>query len=88
MRDYPKGVSRVYDNGGTTWDRYTVYYSPKVAGRGPQGEHGYVGMSADPFHGFGQHGLGMLGRHNGKLINFSDLPAECRELVSSDLKGE
>jgi hypothetical protein len=85
MRDYPKGVSRVYDNGGTTWDRFTVFYK-----RHPWDVlkfHEYVGMSADPFHGFGQHGTGMLGRHNGKTINFSDLPEPCRELVSSDLKG-
>lgn len=86
MRDYPKGVSRVYDNGGTTLDRYTVYYSGRVC-RGLTRLQELVGMSADPFHGFGQHGTGMLGRHNGKLINFSDLPEPCRELVSSDLKG-
>jgi hypothetical protein len=85
MRDYPKGVSRVYDNGGTTWDRYTVFYSPTD---GRTGWNDYVGMSENPFRGFGQHGTGMLGRHNGKLVNYADLPAECQELVSSDLKGE
>lgn len=86
MRDYPKGISRVYDNGGETWDRYTVYY------KWHRGDglkfHEYVGMSEYPLHGFGQHGTGLIGKHNGKLINYADLPAECRELISSDLKGE
>lgn len=83
MRDYPKDVVRVYDNGGVTWDRYTVYY------KWHRGDvirfHEFIGMSEDPFHGFGQHGTGMLGKHNGKIINFFDLPEVCRALVLQDL---
>jgi hypothetical protein len=89
MRDYPKGVIRVYDNGGKTLDRYTVYYiwgeDRHHASNGKM--YSCVGMSCDPFEGIGQHTMGMLGKHNGKIINFHDLPEICRELVSRDLKG-
>jgi len=83
-------IHSVYDNGGETYDRFTVYYG----GRGTirtEGRTGArlrlcVGMSAAPFHpqGFGQHGEGMPGRHNGRRIRFEDLPADCRRLVERD----
>ena len=64
--DYPAGVVAVYDNGGKTFDRYTVVYTPsplpdyRNALGHPAGTllFGYVGMSDWPFHplGFCQHG--------------------------------
>lgn len=86
MRDYPPGVERVYDNGGRTADRFAVYFGP-VEGK-PRFFDG-VFMSAHPFHpqGVGMHGEGMLGRHNGRAIDFSALPPDCRALVIQDLKG-
>jgi hypothetical protein len=52
----PKWI-RVYDNGGESYDRYTVIYSHSQS-FGNRGWVPYVGMSANPFHpqGFGQHG--------------------------------
>jgi len=52
----PKWI-RVYDNGGKTFDRYTVIYS-HAQSFGNKGWTPYIGMSANPFHpqGFGQHG--------------------------------
>lgn len=60
----PNGIPRwvrVYDNGGRSFDRYTVVFTGKRAamrapGRAPQ--FPYLGMSEHPFHpqGFGQHG--------------------------------
>ena len=65
----PSGVPkyvRCYDNGGKTFDRYTVVYTGKyrnIPGRGCCPKNGpldfqNVGMSEHPFHpqGFGQHG--------------------------------
>lgn len=83
--DLPPGVSGVYDNGGATADRYTVYYDDGT----------YVGMSADPFHpqGFGQHGEGSgpapedAEQQAGKPIAFSALPPDCQKLVMQDLEG-
>jgi hypothetical protein len=88
-KDYPAGVLGIYDNGGKTCDRYTVVYAPfTVNGRQ---YFPYVGMSAEPFHpqGFGQHGElpSRYTRQSGeKVLNFAELPDDCRRLVLSDLK--
>jgi hypothetical protein len=82
------GIKAIYDNGGKTFDRYTVYYSnPKDWGITEPKMYPCVGMSAYPFHpqGFGQHSTGMLGRHNGKRIKFEELPEDCQKLVLQDL---
>lgn len=79
---------RCHDNGGETIDRYTVVYLN-------QPEHQVntftcLAMNAAPFHpqGFGQHSSAMLGRHLGKRIAFTDLPADCQKLVNRNLQPE
>lgn len=79
---------RIYDNGGKTFDRYTVVYMDY-----PERQHNTfaaVGMNSEPFHpqGFGQHCTAMPGRHLGKRISFEELPKDCQKLVLQDLKGE
>ena len=80
----PKYI-RVYDNGGKTFDRYTVVYTRT-------GHHEYVGLSERPFHpqGFCQHGENdspidypRYG-HIGKKISFEDLPNDCKLVVFQD----
>jgi hypothetical protein len=87
----PKNI-RIYDNGGETFDRYTVVFTGNYQGRdGCE----YVGMSANPFHpqGFGQHGWNETVidypsyKHLGKKIKFQDLPEACKELVIRDYKA-
>lgn len=57
----PKWV-RCYDNGGRSFDRYTVVFSGKAAredgGPGRPNQYPYLGMSEHPYHpqGFGQRG--------------------------------
>ena len=89
-----KGIKAIYDS-GEGGDRYTVYYSDRRGwgfphARNADGKKIYpcVGMSANPFHpqGIGQHGSGVLGKHNGKRITFNDLPPDCQELVKQDLE--
>lgn len=46
--DCPKGVLAIYDNGGKTFDRYTVYYKPLVPLTDVGDFIGYRGMSAHP----------------------------------------
>ncbi len=72
-----------YDNGGKTFDRYTVIYLDFK--RGDLYES--VGMSDNPFHpqGFCQHDEAKRGRHLGKRISFYDLPADCQKAVINDL---
>jgi hypothetical protein len=75
---------RCYDNGGKTFDRYTVVFT--------RGKRVYLGMSAHPSHpqGFGQHGEWSKGEssidwptygHLGKKIAFEQLPEECQKCV-------
>jgi hypothetical protein len=90
----PNGIPRYvrcYDNGGESFDRYTVVYT----GNYKKSSFEYVGMSANPFHpqGFGQHGeseLQPIDRpsygHLGKKIKFTDLPEDCQKLVLRDYK--
>lgn len=81
---------KIYDNGGETYDRYTVFFLDDVnEARGEREKlTAYVAMSEDPFHpqGFGQHGEGVPGKHNGKVITFDKLPKDCQQLVRQDLK--
>jgi len=74
----------IYDNGGKSFDRYTVVYL--WAGKDRIGRHSCVEMSECPFHphGFGQHGDCQNGRHLGKRIQFEDLPSQCQRLVWND----
>lgn len=70
---------KCYDNGGKTFDRYTVILNSR-------GD--YVAMSENPFspQGFGQHGEKCrAGAHLGRRISFDDLPVDCRKLVRGDL---
>lgn len=99
-RDYPKGVYRIWDNGGRTFDRYTVIYThyrlPKEHGSmwSNRKVYPYVGMSKHPFHPqrFGQHGelYDYLHYHlqrlcPDKVIRFAGLPPDCQKLVMWDL---
>lgn len=65
-------------------DRYTVVYLDQPEGNGL---YACVGMSGAPFHpqGFCQHSTCRLGKHLGKRITFSNLPADCQALVKQDL---
>ena len=88
----PKLV-RCYDNGGETFDRFTVSYT-RANNFGLTGRTVGVGMSEYPYspQGFGQHfdydspidrpSYGHLGRK----IQFSALPPDCQRVVMDDYK--
>lgn len=90
----PGGVPRYvhcYDNGGETFDRYTVCFTGRYRHKTDR-QQWYVGMSAHPFHpqGFGQHGESAQPidyprySHLGRKIKFSDLPPDCQRLIVGD----
>jgi hypothetical protein len=83
--DISKHPIQCYDNGGETFDRYTVIYLAYPE-RQPR-TFAARGMSEHPFHpqGFGQCCSAMVGSHLGKRIHFNDLPKDCQQLVLSDL---
>jgi len=75
---------KIYDNGGNTFDRYTVIYMNYPE---RNGLFTCLGMSENPFHpqGFGQHGSAQDGKHLGQEISFEELPAECQKAVLNDI---
>ena len=90
----PNGIPRwirCYDNGGETFDRYTVVYTGRYKGRNGCD---YVGMSVHPFdpQGFGIHDTSreVIDRptysHLGRKIAFVELPEDCRRLVMIDYR--
>lgn len=76
---------RLYDNGGKTYDRFTVIP--------PRWAHDYretdrrtflsLGASEHPFNpqGFGQHCAAMPGPHLGRRIHWRDLPPDVQQLA-------
>ena len=93
----PGGVPRYircYDNGGESFDRYTVVFTGRYKHK-TGGAFWYVGMSDNPFHpqGFGQHGESTDNQidwptygHLGKKIKFQDLPEDCQKLVQDNYR--
>ena len=90
---------RVYDNGGRSFDRFTVIFSGRYRHK-TGGEFMLLGMSSNPFwpQGFGQHSsyniqvdapagwAPAIGQkcHLGTRIPFADLPKDCKILVWQD----
>lgn len=78
----PDGIPRYvrcYDNGGKTFNRYTVVFTGRYTHK-TNGGHMYIGMSTHPFdpQGFGQHG--------DTQYQPVDLPQDCQDLVIRDYK--
>lgn len=85
-------IHSIYDNGGITYDRFTVYFAGRGTVRTDRSGHklrACRGMSEFPCHpaGFGQWCEGQPGKHNGRKITFQELPVECQVLIKSDLQG-
>ena len=83
MEKTPK-IIRVYDNGGKTQDRYTVYYGEPY--ERSKTLYDCLTMDKTPFYplGFCQHLTGCLGRHNGKQITVKDLPKDCQAVLKNE----
>lgn len=73
---------RAFDNGGTSFDRYTLAF------RGFRADgrlyYPYLGCSENPFHpqGCGVYGESkefLKGKHLGKRIAFEDLPSDVQK---------
>ena len=81
-------IKAIYDNGGKTFDRYTVVYDELEQRRTEGNLYSCLGMSEQPFapQGFGQHGSAQMGGHLGKRIKFDDLPKDCQRAVNQDLE--
>lgn len=90
--DCPAGVLAIYDNGGKTWDRFTILYMPEPGSEWLT----YLAASEHPSdpQGFGQHGemttwdarayryRATQGRESAK---WSTLPEDVKRAVRQDL---
>jgi hypothetical protein len=80
---------RAYDNGGETFDRYTIldldspYSTPRINLCSEITPRSAIGASEHPFHpqGFGQHCAAMPGRHLGKRVAIKNLPPDVQKFV-------
>ena len=80
-----KSTLRIYDNGGKTFDRYTVVFmSRPYAPNSPLREA--LAMSGNPYHpqGFGQFTSALPGRHLGKRIKPDALPNDCQNFLNQN----
>lgn len=73
-------ILSVWDNGGVTFDRYTVVLDEV---NGPNDEKTCLGLSANPnsAQGFSQFCLGVEGNHLGKKIVFESLSEDIQEHI-------
>jgi len=86
---------KAYDNGGKTFDRYTVTFEvyDEKTGKWEVCRDGFkivaLGMSEHPFHpqGFGQSCNCVEGRHLGKRVKFSELPPDVQRCVIQYLEN-
>lgn len=80
-------ILAVYDNGGKTMDRYSVYTDDVDHIQYGKKLYMVLGMSNNPNspQGFSQWSSGTLGAHNGKKIAFSSLPKHIQQHVRSRL---
>lgn len=98
--DCPDGVLAIYDNGGKTWDRYTVFYVPSKEEREARPHRGmwigYRGMSEHPFspNGFGVYSemeaylvADYRYRVSHQACKWSDLPKDVKRSVRQDCKA-
>lgn len=76
---------RCWDNGGKSFDRYTVL-PPRYAGQAWRERDGLwmaIAASNNPFHpqGYGMRTTAQPGSHLGKRVAFADLPPDVQKFA-------
>jgi hypothetical protein len=79
-----KQILAIYDNGGTSLDRYTIYLNDSYMSSGSN-INCCLTLSDNPTSptGICQHSSGMLGTHNGKHISWYMLPQQHRDIIEN-----
>jgi len=74
-------IYKIYDNGGKTFDRYSVLFEPFHFGKSCD----CLGLSDDPDspQGFSQFGDAYDGDHLGKEITFEQLPENVQNHIAT-----
>lgn len=93
--DCPRGVLAIYDNGGATTDRYTVFYAGLIETAEYGAWVGYRTMSENPSHPQGVGVYGEMRRHEAadyryrarhQACAWSSLPEAVKACVRRDLE--
>jgi len=79
-------IYKIYDNGGKTWDRYTILTEPYHFGKSCEA----LGLSDNPEspQGFSQWGDAYEGDHLGKEIRLEKLPKNIQNHILQRLSNE
>lgn len=80
---------KAYDNGGKTFDRYSVLFMDESTTYAGSTLYARLTMSENPFH---PQGVGIAdeeedGAFMGKRIAFADLPENCQKAVMQDVQA-
>lgn len=76
-------VLRCYDNGGRSFDRYTIIPPRWAKDYKETWEWQAIDASENPFYpqGVGQHTIAMPGPHLGKRVRWDDLPVDVQRFA-------
>jgi hypothetical protein len=90
MVDGKRKVCRIFDNGGASFDRYTIAFKGYKLPHWRGLIYPYLACNAYPFdpQGFGQHGEGysyITGRDIGKRIAFETLPIDVQTFILNNI---
>lgn len=86
-------IIAVYDNGGKTFDRYTVVLDEKEGVAGRNGTIKYLpacfslSPNCDSHQGVSMYGVCDIGPHLGKKIAFKELPENVQKHVERRIAG-
>jgi hypothetical protein len=78
INEIKKQILEIRDNGGETFDRYTIVLNTRFTHSRPTFE--CIGQSVDAI-GYDQMGEALPGEHLGKLIAWDDLPEGNRDAL-------
>lgn len=79
-------IIAIYDNGGKSLDRYTIYFDTKFDVAGKLNDCLAVSDNCNSPLGFSQFAGGQLGPHNGVKIPFRKLPEHVQKHVRCRLE--
>ena len=82
-------VCRIFDNGGVTFDRFTIAFKGYRVPRNGM-VYPYLAASTNPFspQGFGQHGESkffLTGRELGKRVDIDSIPVDVKTFILQNI---
>lgn len=87
--DNKRKFCRIFDNGGRTFDRYTIAFKSYRSSDGRL-YYPYIASSDHPYGplGFGQHGESkefLTGKHLGERVSFDFVPGDVQKFILENI---